>query len=100
MQRSTRLVNDKLHVPTVEKAFGLSSVDVDGIAEPTDDGGFTFATYQPGATLQISGLFTALDVLCCIVDTVLYAILSKGKSLNNGYNRFFRPTAPCPHWLI
>lgn len=105
-QRSTRLVNNKLHIPTVEKAFGLSNVDVDGVIEPTDEGGFTFAMYQPGTTLQISGppaagLFNPLDVLCYIFDTVLlYAILSKVKSLNDGHSGFSRPTALCLHWLI
>ena len=55
VQHSARLVNDKLHIPTVKRWFGLSSVMVDDIAEPTDNGGFTFATYLPGNTLRISG---------------------------------------------
>ena len=75
-EHPTRLVNKKLHIPIVKDTFGLSSVDVAGVAEATDNQGFTFATYQPGATLQISGrpavgLFSSLHVLCCDVDTVL-----------------------------
>ena len=54
-ERSTRLVNDQLHIPTIKDMFGLSSVDVDGVAEPADDRGFTFATYLSGSTLHISG---------------------------------------------
>lgn len=54
-ERSTRLVNDQLHIPTVKDMFGLSSVDVEGVAEPADDRGFTFATYLSGSTLHISG---------------------------------------------
>ena len=72
-EHSTRLVNQKLHIPTVKDTFGLSSVDVAGVAEATDNQGFTFATYEPGVTLQISGrpaagLFTCYVVLltlCC-----------------------------------
>ncbi|KAL3140466.1 hypothetical protein ABBQ38_004725 [Trebouxia sp. C0009 RCD-2024] len=54
-ERSIRLVNDQLHIPTIKDMFGLSSVDVDGVAEPADDRGFTFATYLSGSTLHISG---------------------------------------------
>jgi len=35
--------------------FALSSVDIDGVAEPADDRGFTFATYMSGSILDISG---------------------------------------------
>lgn len=75
-EQSTRLVNKKLHIPTVKDTFGLSSVNVAGVAEATDNQGLTYTTYQPGATLQISGrpaagLFSSLHVLCCVVDIVL-----------------------------
>ena len=55
MHRFTRLVNDQLHIPTVKDLFDLSSIDVDGVAEPADARGFTFATYPTGSTLTISG---------------------------------------------
>ena len=55
MHRFTRLVNDQLHIPTVKELFDLSSIDVDGVVEPADARGFTFATYVPGSTLIISG---------------------------------------------
>ena len=45
IERSTRLVNNQLHIPTIKDMFGLGSVDVEGVAEPADDRGFTFATY-------------------------------------------------------
>ena len=54
-ERSTRLVNNQLHIPTIKDMFGLSSVDVEGVVEPADDRGFTFATYLSGSTLHISG---------------------------------------------
>lgn len=54
-ERSTRLVNNQLHIPTIKDMFGLGSVDVEGVAEPADDRGFTFATYLSGSTLHISG---------------------------------------------
>ena len=55
MHRFTRLVNDQLHIPTVKELFDLNSIDVDGVVEPADARGFTFATYVPGSTLIISG---------------------------------------------
>lgn len=73
---STRLINNQLHIPTIQTMFGLSNVHVEGVAEPADDRGFTFATYLAGSTLQISGvcatgLFDPSVVLCCHVNTVL-----------------------------
>ena len=50
-ERSTRLVNNQLH----KDMFGLSSVDIDGVAEPADDRGFTFASYMSGSVLEITG---------------------------------------------
>ncbi len=55
IERSTRLVNNQLHIPTIKDMFALSSVDIDGVAEPADDRGFTFATYMSGSILDISG---------------------------------------------
>lgn len=54
-ERSTRLVNNQLHIPTIKDMFALSSIDIDGVAEPADDRGFTFATYLSGSVLEISG---------------------------------------------
>ena len=54
-ERSTRLVNNQLHIPTIKDMFGLSSVDIDGVAEPADDRGFTFASYMSGSVLEITG---------------------------------------------
>ena len=54
-ERSTRLVNNQLHIPTIKDMFALSSIDIDGVAEPADDRGFTFATYLSGSMLEISG---------------------------------------------
>lgn len=48
-ERSTRLINNQLHIPTIKDMFGLSSVDVEGVAEPADDKGFTFQTYWQAA---------------------------------------------------
>ena len=90
-ERSTRLINNRLHIPTIKDMFGLSSVDVDGVAEPANDKGFTFTTYLAGSTLQISGdcatgLFNPIDVLCCHINTViLHAMLSKFKSPSEGH---------------
>lgn len=81
----TRLVDHKLHIPTVKDLFGLSSVLVDGVAEPADDRGLPFTTYLSGNILQISGTPTAgwfipLDVLCYSADTVLLcAYLKQGQ---------------------
>jgi mannose-6-phosphate isomerase class I len=55
IERSTRLVNNQLHIPTIKDMFALSSIDIDGVAEPADDRGFTFATYMSGSILDISG---------------------------------------------
>lgn len=66
-ERSTRLVNNQLHIPTIKDMFGLSSVDVDGVAEPADDRGFTFATYLSGSTLHISGSPAQAAVMSGIV---------------------------------
>lgn len=41
----TRLVGYKLHIPTIKDFFGLSSVSVDGKAEPADDRGPVFTSY-------------------------------------------------------
>lgn len=71
-ERSTRLVNDQLHIPTIKDMFGLSSVDVDGVAEPADDRGFTFATYLSGSTLHISGSPAQAAVLSGMVHTAFY----------------------------
>lgn len=63
-----------LHIPSIKDMFGLSSVYMEGVYLPKDDRGFTYATYQPGDILQISGAagwFNPLDVLCCNFDTVL-----------------------------
>lgn len=97
----TRLYNNQLHIPTIEGMFGLSSVDVEGIAEPTHDRGFTFMTYQSGSTLQISGipaagLFHPLGLLCCIVATVLLlAAVGRLESSNESHSGFSRSTLPC-----
>lgn len=71
-ERSTRLVNDQLHIPTIKDMFGLSSVDVDGVAEPADDRGFTFATYLSGSTLHISGSPAQAAVLSGTVHTAFH----------------------------
>lgn len=71
-ERSTRLVNNQLHIPTIKDMFGLSSVDVEGVAEPADDRGFTFATYLSGSTLHISGSPAQAAVLSGTVHTVFH----------------------------
>lgn len=68
-ERSTRLVNNQLHIPTIKDMFGLSSVDVEGVAEPADDRGFTFATYLSGSTLHISGSPAQVAVLSGAIPT-------------------------------
>lgn len=92
-----QLVSGRLHIPTIKNMFGLSSVDVDGVATPADDRGFTFATYLPGSTLQISGmpaagLSTPLDILCCTVGTVPLVLISP----HEGYSHLSRATLLCP----
>ena len=67
-ERSTRLVNNQLHIPTVKDMFGLSSVDIDGVAEPADDRGFTFASYMSGSILEISGTPAQAAVLSGLVQ--------------------------------
>lgn len=54
-ERPMWLVNNKLHIPSVKDMFGLSRVGVGGAYLPTDGSGLSFATYQSGDTLQISG---------------------------------------------
>ena len=68
-ERSTRLVNNQLHIPTIKDMFGLSSVDVEGVAEPADDRGFTFATYLSGSTLHLSGSPAQAAVLSGAIRT-------------------------------
>ena len=100
-ERLTRLINNQLHIPTIKDMFGLSSVDVESIAEPADDRGFTFTTYLSGSTLQISGLLAAglfhpLDLQSCIVDTVLLlAAVSRHNSSNESHSGSSRLTLPC-----
>lgn len=68
VHRFTRLVNDRLHIPTVRQLFDLNSIDVDGIVEPADDRGFTFTSYPVGSTLNISG--TPSQGGSCAITTV------------------------------
>ena len=74
-ERSTRLVDGKLHLPTIKNVFQLGSVDVEGIAEPADATGFTFATYLSGSTLHISGDPMPAAVLSGTVHTTLTRFL-------------------------
>ena len=67
-ERSTRLVNNQLHIPTVKDMFGLSSVDIDGVAEPADDRGFTFASYMSGSILEITGTPAQAAVLSGLIQ--------------------------------
>ncbi|DBB05080.1 TPA: hypothetical protein ACH3X3_010344 [Trebouxia sp. C0006] len=49
------LIEGRLHIPTVQNAFTLRVVKIDGALAPVDSQGFTYAIFKPGDTLNISG---------------------------------------------
>lgn len=55
-ERALQLVNRRVHLSTIQAIFGLSSVDMDRVAIPADDRGFTFMTYLSEGTFQLSGI--------------------------------------------
>ena len=49
------LFENRVHVPTIEKAFALRAAEIDGALAPADSDGFSHAKYTPGDTLDIDG---------------------------------------------
>ena len=49
------LIEGRLHIPTIQNAFTLRVVKIDGALAPVDSQGFTYAIFKPGDTLNISG---------------------------------------------
>ena len=54
-QEEFQLVDKRLHIPTVERVFGLWNAKVDGAIQSADERGFTFGTYMPGSMHEITG---------------------------------------------
>lgn len=46
---------NRVHVPTIVKAFALRAAEIDGALAPADTDGFSYAKYTPGDTLNIDG---------------------------------------------
>lgn len=49
------LFEGRLHIPTIKDAFALRVARIAGALAPFDSEGFTYATFKPGDTLNISG---------------------------------------------
>lgn len=66
-----QLVFDWLHVPTIKDLFGLSSVNVEGIAEPTDTRGFALQCIGYNVPYKYRGLLLQV----CSTPWVCYVVL-------------------------
>ena len=49
------LIEGSIHIPTVKDAFALRFARIDGALAPVDSQGFTYAKFNPGDILNISG---------------------------------------------
>ena len=52
---TTDLIEGRLHIPTIKDIFALRVVQIDGICRSVNSEGFTYATFNTGDTLNISG---------------------------------------------
>lgn len=50
------LFDGRLHMPTIKDIFELRVAKLDGVLAPADSQGFTYASFNPGDTLTISGI--------------------------------------------
>lgn len=54
-----QLMDNRLHIPTVQEYFRLRGVDVNGVVLSVDANGFSISTFAPGSVLRVSGEDTA-----------------------------------------
>ena len=59
------LFEGRFHIPTIKDAFTVRVARVNGVLAAVDSQGFTYATFKPGDTLNISG--TSAKLLLCQV---------------------------------
>ena len=83
------LFEGRVHIPTIKVAFTVRVARIDGVGAAVDSQGFTYATFKPGDTLNISGTSAKLLLcqvpctqgICCNGTTTIFVLQSVNQSL-------------------